>query len=38
MGKLHDTLKSAGYIGHNLEVYLARLLYCQIAKDTTIFE
>jgi len=38
MGKLHDTLKEAGYAGHELEKYLVRLLFCLFADDTTIFE
>ena len=38
MGKLHDALKAVGYTGHELEVYLVRLLFCLFAEDTTIFE
>lgn len=38
MGKLHDKLKSIGYEGHVLELYLVRLLFCLFADDTTIFE
>ncbi|MCK9210099.1 MAG: hypothetical protein M0P61_04600 [Ignavibacteriaceae bacterium] len=38
MGRLHDKLKSVGYDGHNLELYLVRLLFCLFADDTTIFE
>ena len=37
MAKLHDRLKEIGYDGHNLEVYLVRLLFCLFADDTTIF-
>lgn len=37
MGKLHDRLEEIGYIGHPLEVYLVRLLFCLFAEDTTIF-
>jgi type I restriction-modification system DNA methylase subunit len=37
MGKLHDRLKEIGYIGHSLEVYLVRILFCLFAEDTTIF-
>jgi len=37
MGKLHDRLEEIGYEGHNLEVYLVRLLFCLFAEDTTIF-
>lgn len=38
MGKLHDQLKATRYEGHNLEVYLVRLLFCLFADDTGIFE
>lgn len=38
MGKLHDKLKAIGYEGHELEVYLVRLLFCMFADDTSIFE
>jgi hypothetical protein len=38
MGRLHDKLKTVGYEGHALEVYLVRLLFCLFAEDTSIFE
>ncbi len=38
MGKLHDLLKENGYEGHELEVYLVRLLFLLFADDTGIFE
>ncbi len=38
MAKLHDILKENGYVGHNLEIYLVRLLFCLFAEDTGIFE
>lgn len=38
MGNLHDKLKAVGYTGHDLEVYLVRLLFCLFAEDTGIFE
>ncbi len=38
MGKLHDQLEDSGYTGHDLEVYLVRLLFCLFADDTGIFE
>lgn len=38
MGKLHDRLQEIGYVGHPLEVYLVRILFCLFAEDTTIFE
>ena len=37
MAKLHDELKKHGIIGHKLEVYLVRLLFCMFAEDTGIF-
>src|ERR1035437_10361391 len=37
MCKLHDKLKSIGYTGHELEVYLVRLVFCLFADDTNIF-
>ena len=38
MGRLHDSLRDIGYVGHPLEVYLVRLLFCLFAEDTDIFE
>ncbi len=39
MGKLAlIQLKAVGYSGHDLEVYLVRLLFCLFADDTGIFE
>ncbi|MCW3126699.1 MAG: hypothetical protein JWO03_2357 [Bacteroidetes bacterium] len=38
MGDLHDDLKAAGYTGHQLELYLVRLLFCLFADDTSIFQ
>jgi len=37
MAKLHDALKASGYDGHDLQVYLVRLLFCLFANDTGIF-
>ncbi|GHU82362.1 methylase [Clostridia bacterium] len=37
MARLHDALKDHGYEGHDLEVYLVRLLFCMFADDTGIF-
>ncbi len=37
MGHLHDKLTESGYSGHNLEVYLVRILFCLFADDTNIF-
>ena len=38
MGKLHDALEEAGYIGHDLEQFLVRILFCLFADDTGIFQ
>ena len=38
MGKLHNRLKDIGYSGHQLELYLVRLMFCLFADDTGIFE
>jgi len=38
MGDLHDMLKEVGYSGHQLELFLVRLLFCLFADDTGIFE
>lgn len=38
MGKLHDLLKASGYVGHDLERFLVRLVFCLFADDTGIFE
>lgn len=38
MGRLHDQLEESGYAGHELEVFLVRLLFCLFADDTTIFD
>jgi len=38
MGKLHDELRTIGYEGHDLEVFLVRLLFCLFADDTGIFQ
>jgi len=37
MANLYDALKDHGYEGHELEVYLVRLLFCLFADDTGIF-
>ncbi|MGV3527332.1 MAG: DNA methyltransferase [Flavisolibacter sp.] len=38
MGRLHDKLKADGYGGHELELYLVRLVFLLFADDTGIFE
>jgi hypothetical protein len=37
LGKLHDALQDAGCMGHELEVFLVRILFCLFAEDTGIF-
>jgi len=37
MAKLHDKMAALGYSGHELEVYLVRLMFCLFAEDTDIF-
>ncbi len=37
LAQLHDALKDIGYEGHELEVYLVRILFCMFADDTGIF-
>ena len=38
VGKLHDSLRDAGYAHHDLERFLVRLVFCLFADDTGIFE
>ena len=38
MGELHKRLQETGYSGHQLELYLVRLMFCLFADDTGIFE
>lgn len=38
MGELHDALKASGYTGHQLEVFLVRIMFCLFADDSDIFE
>ena len=38
MGELHDALEFGGYMGHVLERFLVRILFCLFAEDTGIFE
>ena len=37
MAALHDELASTGFKGHDLEVFLVRLLFCLFADDTGLF-
>jgi len=38
MVDLHDTLEHGGFVGHELERFLVRVLFCLFAEDTGIFE
>ena len=38
MCELHDRLKANGFIGHDLERLLVRILFCMFAEDTLIFQ
>ena len=38
MGELHDSLKENNYTGHQLEMYLVRLLFCLFADSSGIFD
>jgi len=38
VGKLHDALEDSGYVGHDLERFLVRIVFCLFADDTGIFE
>ena len=38
MDDLHDALEAGGYIGHDLERFLVRILFCLFAQWTGIFE
>ena len=38
VGRLHDALEQSGYIGHDLESFLVRTVFCLFADDTGIFE
>jgi type I restriction-modification system DNA methylase subunit len=37
LADLHNLLRDSGYAGHDLEVFLIRLVYCLFADDTGIF-
>ena len=38
IGELHDELEKSGYQGHQLEIFLVRLVYCLFADNTGIFQ
>lgn len=37
LGKLHDSLEESGFTGHELQVFMVRVLFCLFAEDTGIF-
>ena len=37
LGELHDTLESNHYTGHQLQVFMVRILFCMFAEDTGVF-
>lgn len=38
VGALHDALEESGYVGHDLERFLVRIVFCLFADDTGIFQ
>lgn len=38
IGELHDALEDSRFVGHDLERFLVRLVFCLFADDTGIFE
>lgn len=38
VGALHDALEDSGYVGHDLERFLVRIVFCLFADDTGIFD
>lgn len=38
VGELYDALEASGYVGHDLEQFLVRLVFCLFSDDTGIFE
>ncbi len=38
IARLHDALAESGYNGHDLEIFLVRIVFCLFADDTGIFE
>lgn len=37
MGRIYDTMLEAGYAGHELNVFLVRILFCLFADDANVF-
>ena len=38
VGRLHDALADVGHLGHDLERFLVRVVFCMFADDTGVFE
>jgi len=38
MARLHQSLYDSGYVGHKLELFLVRVVFCHFADDARIFE
>ena len=38
VGALHDALEASGFVGHDLERFLVRIVFCLFADDTGVFE
>ena len=38
LGELHDALEAGGYVGHDLEQFLVRVLFCLFAQNTGLVE
>ena len=38
LGLLHDAMEDSGYVGHQLQIFLVRCLFCLFAEDTDIFQ
>jgi len=37
LGKLHDALSESNFTGHELQVFMVRILFCLFAEDTGVF-
>jgi hypothetical protein len=37
LGDLHDALEQSGFSGHDLQVFMVRVLFCLFAEDTGVF-
>lgn len=37
LGQLHDALDDSGFTGHQLQVFMVRILFCLFAEDTGVF-